>query len=101
MTYTKIDKVMKSYWDAVFKDSYFINDVDCGDDCLWSGLSIPGNEIRFIGYPNSNEGTRWYYDDNDFPHHIKSIFSLDLVDLNMALMRYLNNRFNLHIKRIS
>ena len=103
MTTEVIDKLMKSYWDERFNDAY-LGDF-CGkgegwnDD--WYGVVMKktdGTEKLIMGHISGNDDT-WFYDGKIFLNgHI--LFGLGKHQFNMAMLRYINKKYNLNVKQV-
>ena len=103
--FTDIDKIMKPYWDEKFNDAY-LGDF-CGEGEGWSddwyGIIIKkhdGVEKLIVGYQLPDDNTdNWFYDGGRFDGGEK-LFSLGIGEFNKAMVRYINEKYNLEVKSV-
>lgn len=101
MTTEVIDKLMKSYWDEIFNDTYLTEWNVLAYE--WYGIAIKkpnGGEELIVGHPiKDKDDTLWYYSGHMFRGHSK-LFNLTKEEFNSSMVRYLNKKYNLKIKEV-
>ena len=104
MTTEVIDKLMKPYWDEKFDNTY-LGDF-CGkgegwnDD--WYGVVMKktdGTEKLIVGHISGNDDGLWFYDGKIFLNG-DILFGLGKHQFNMAMLRYINKKYNLNVKQV-
>ena len=103
MTTEVIDKLMKPYWDEKFDNTYLGNfykeNSGWRDD--WYGVVMKktdGTEKLIMGHISGNDDT-WFYDGKIFLNG-DILFGLGKHQFNMAMLRYINKKYNLNVKQV-
>ena len=106
MTTEVIDKLMKSYWDEKFDNTYlgdfYKENSGWRDD--WYGIAIKkpnGGEELIVGYSiKDKDDSIWFYDGKIFLNG-EILFNLTKRQFNMSMVRYINKKYNLNVKSVS
>lgn len=105
MTHKDIDKLMKPYWDEKFNDSYlgvFNSEGEGGWNDDWFGTLIKkpdGVEKLIVGHMLEDDDGSWFYDGSMFNNGEK-LFNLTIGEFNKAMVRYINEKYNLKVKSV-
>lgn len=105
MTTEVIDKLMKPYWDEKFDNTYlgdfYKENSGWRDD--WYGVIIKKTDKLIVGCSIKDkdwwDDVTWFYDGKIFLNG-DILFGLGKHQFNMAMLRYINKKYNLNVKQV-
>ena len=90
ITPEKLDKVIKPYFDRVFKDIKWSEKYIGGYGETWHGLFNQDGEM-LVGHPESDSLT--YYTDGTYFNGMWHFFNIDAKEFNDAMGRYIKKTY--------
>ena len=90
ITPEQLDKVMKRYFDKVFKDAKWSEEYVSGYGETWSGLFNQDGEM-LVGYPEHDNTT--YFTDGRYFGSMWELFSIDSKEFTDAIGRYIKKTY--------
>jgi hypothetical protein len=90
ITPEQLDKITKSYFDNVFKDSKWSEKYIGGYGETWYGLFNQDGEM-LVGHPQSDSFT--YYTDGTYFSNMWEFFSVDSKEFTDAIGRYIKKKY--------
>ncbi|NDG31195.1 hypothetical protein EB118_14135 [bacterium] len=86
----KLDKILKNYFDFIFKGAYISTNEE-----NWYGIFNRGGNL-LVGKPIDSDTDTMYYDGTDFKS-VVIFFDLTIKGFNDALKRYIEKTYNIKV----
>jgi len=90
ITPEQLDKVIKPYFDRVFKDAEWSEKYVGGYGETWYGL-FNRDGVMLVGHPESDSST--YYTDGKYFGTMWELFSIDAKEFTDAIGRYIKKKY--------
>jgi len=90
ITPEQLDKIMKPYFDKLFKDAKWSEKYIGGYGETWFGLFNQDGEMM-VGHPEHDSST--YYTDGTYFSNMWELFSIDYKEFTDAMGRYIKKKY--------